>query len=292
MNKVKILIGCLLFNEFTGSEMYVYELAKNLKKLDFDVSVVSPNVGGRLTQKAIFEGIKVYTFSNLPLNEKFDIIHCQHKPITMELIRLYPNTKKIATIHSEVNSLENPVIHPSIKKYIVIRPEIKDFLMLNFGISNNLISLIYNPIDESRFNIKDVSNENSVLFVGTIDHIRKNAIFDVLKYTLETKKEFWLVGRNHQNYLSEIVKHPHVKYYDSVYDVEQYVKRCSETAGILLGRTTIEGWMCGKPGWIYNINSSGQNLGKSLHLPPNDIEKFYSFNVTNQIKEEYIKILK
>ena len=47
-----------------------------------------------------------------------------------------------------------------------------------------------------------------------------------------------------------------------------------------------------KPGWIYNINSSGQNLGKSLHLPPNDIEKFYSFNVTNQIKEEYIKILK
>ena len=33
-DKLKVLIGCLFFQKFTGSEMYVYELSKNLVKLN------------------------------------------------------------------------------------------------------------------------------------------------------------------------------------------------------------------------------------------------------------------
>jgi glycosyltransferase involved in cell wall biosynthesis len=291
MKKYKILIGCILFREFTGSEMYVYELAKGLLKENYEVSIVSPNIGGRLTDIAISEGIKVYTFTTLPKNHQFDLIHCQHVPVTQELIKLYPTTKKICTIHSEVNQLENPVQHFTIFNYIAIRPEIKNHLIKNFGIPENQIEIIYNPIDNTRFNTQNTENKNAVLFVGTIDHLRKNTIFDVLKYTKETNKEFWLVGRNHNNYLNEVIKEPHVKYYDSLYNVESFVKNCSETAGILLGRTTIEGWMSGKPGWIYDINSLGKILSKELHQPPSNIEKFHSINVVKQIKEEYIKII-
>jgi glycosyltransferase involved in cell wall biosynthesis len=291
MNKKRILIGCLLFREFTGSEMYVYELAKGLLKENYEVSIVSPNIGGRLTDIAISEGIKVYNFTTLPKNHQFDLIHCQHVPVTQQLIKLYPTTKKICTIHSEVNQLENPVQHFTIFNYIAIRPEIKNHLIKNFGIPENQIEVIYNPIDDTRFNTQNTKNENAVLFVGTIDQLRKDTIFDVLKYTKETNKEFWLVGRNHNNYLNEVIKEPHVKYYDSLYNVESFVKNCSETAGILLGRTTIEGWMSGKPGWIYDIDSSGKILSKELHQPPSDIEKFHSINVVKQIKEEYKKII-
>jgi hypothetical protein len=104
-------------------------------------------------------------------------------------------------------------------------------------------------------------------------------------------QEFWLVGKNHSNYLPQVISNPHVKYFDSTHDVEKYVKNCSETAGVLLGRTTIEGWMCGKPGWIYEINNNGQKLNKKLHNPPTDIEKFYLSNVVKQITIEYEKIL-
>ena len=291
MNKKRILIGCLLFREFTGSEMYVYELAKGLLKENYEVSIVSPNIGGRLTDIAISEGIKVYNFTTLPKNHQFDLIHCQHVPVTQQLIKLYPTTKKICTIHSEVNQLENPVQHSTIFNYIAIRPEIKNHLIKNFGIPENQIEVIYNPIDDTRFNTQNTKNENAVLFVGTIDQLRKDTIFDVLKYTKETNKEFWLVGRNHNNYLNEVIKEPHVKYYDSLYNVESFVKNCSETAGILLGRTTIEGWMSGKPGWIYDIDLSGKILSKELHQPPSDIEKFHSINVVKQIKEEYKKII-
>jgi glycosyltransferase involved in cell wall biosynthesis len=204
---------------------------------------------------------------------------------------MYPNIDKISTIHSEVIELENPVINESIKKYICIRPEIQDHIVNKFNVNKNMTEVIYNPIDSERFNTKNTSDDNYVLFVGTLDYLRENTIKDLVEYSKSINKMLWLVGENKSNYLEDLLKHSHVKYYDATNKVETFVKHCSETAGILLGRTTIEGWMCGKPGWIYDINPVGQNLGKSFHLPPNDIEKFYSINVTNQIKNEYLKIL-
>lgn len=49
--------------------------------------------------------------------------------------------------------------------------------------------------------------------------------------------------------------------------------------------------MCGKPGWIYNVESSGYIVDKKLHEPPSNIIKFDSIEVAKKIKEEYIKIL-
>jgi hypothetical protein len=66
-----------------------------------------------------------------------------------------------------------------------------------------------------------------------------------------------------------------------------YVQRCSETAGILLGRTTIEGWMCGKSGWIYDVDEKGQITDKTFASPPEDISKFYSSVVSREILKLY-----
>ena len=90
---------------------------------------------------------------------------------------------------------------------------------------------------------------------------------------------------------SDILKNSHVKHYPSTWQVERYVSNCKETAGIQLGRTTIEGWVSGKSGWIYNVDSDGNILNISFHEPPSDISKYYSSNVSKQIKEEYLKIL-
>jgi glycosyltransferase involved in cell wall biosynthesis len=291
MKKQKILIGCILFKDLTGSEMYVYQLAQGLIALDYDVSIVSPNIGGVLTQKAIDLGIKVYNFNTLPKNTKFDLIHCQHYPITETLVKLFPSTKKICTIHSEVNETENPYQHFSILKYIAIRPEIKEHLIKNFGLLESQIVVIYNPIDENRFNTNNIKNDGYLLFVGTIDSIRKNTIYDLVEYTKSIGQEFWLVGKNHSNYLNDIISYSHLKYFESTSEIENFVKNCDTTAGILLGRTTIEGWMCGKPSWIYKVNSNGFILSKEKFDPPSDIEKYHTLKVAQQIKDEYIKLL-
>jgi hypothetical protein len=129
------------------------------------------------------------------------------------------------------------------------------------------------------------------LFVGTIDYLRENTIKDLITYSKSINKELWLVGENKSNYLNDILTNPHVKYYESTNKVEFYVKNCSETAGILLGRTTIEGWLCGKSGWIYTVNESGEILNKEKVDSPQDISKFSNVDVAKKIKQEYIKIL-
>jgi glycosyltransferase involved in cell wall biosynthesis len=315
---IKVLLSCLFFKTFTGSEMYVYELARGLKKLNCDVTVLS-DINGPLSKLAKQQGIKVLSFENSPgyklgdgkwgLNTPqgvqpsqpnvmykmgevdYDIIHTQHTPVTNQMCQMYPNIDKVSTIHSEVIELENPVINDTIKKYICIRPEIQSHITNKFNIDLNNTEVIYNPIDTNRFNTKNTKDNDYVLFVGTVDYLRENTIKDLVDYTKSIDKELWIVGENKSNYLDELLINSHVKYHNATNKVEYFVKNCHETAGILLGRTTIEGWLCGKPGWIYNVEDSGHILNKERFDIPNDISKFNSLEVAKKIKEEYIKIL-
>ena len=315
---IKVLLSSLFFKTFTGSEMYVYELARGLKKLNCDVTVLS-DIDGPLSTLANQQGIKTLPFSNPPgykmgdgkwgmntpqgfvqsqpnmlykmSDVNFDIMHVQHNPISQRVCDMYPNTPKISTIHSEVIELENPFIHDSIKKYICIRPEIQKHVVDNFNIDETNTDVIYNPIDTNRFNNVNTKTYPYVLFVGTIDYLREKTIRDLVEYSKSIGKELWLVGENKSNYLSELLNNSHVKHFQATNKVEEYVKNCTETAGILLGRTTIEGWLCGKPGWIYQVDDKGDILSKERHEVPSDVEKFNSIEVAKKIKEEYIKIL-
>ena len=315
---IKVLLSSLFFKTFTGSEMYVYELARGLKKLNCDVTVLS-DIEGPLSKLANQQGIKTLPFTNPPgfklgdgkwgfnrpegfvpsqpnmmykmSDVNFDIVHVQHNPISQRACDMYPNIPKLSTIHSEVIELENPYIHESIKKYVCIRPEIQNHIIEMFNIDKLNTEVIYNPIDTNRFNTKDTKTYPYVLFVGTIDYLREKTIRDLVEYSKSINKELWLVGENKSNYLPELLNNSHVKHFEATNKVEPYVKNCSETAGILLGRTTIEGWLCGKPGWIYNVDSSGNILDKKKHDVPSDMDKFNSLEVAKKIKEEYIKIL-
>jgi hypothetical protein len=318
-SRIKVLLSCLFFKNYTGSEMYVYEMAKELIKLNCDVTVLS-DTNGPLSRQAKSYGIKSISLPEYPgfkmgdgrwgLNTTdgfqpsqpnvlykvgkvdFDIIHTQHKPITEKMVELYPNIPKLATIHSEVISLEDPIINDTIIKYVAIRPEIKEKMVNVDGVDESKISVVYNPIDSSRFNTNKTKDDGYVLFVGTIDYLREQSIRDIANYAKEQGKELWLVGHNSSDYLPELLTQSHIKHFEATNRVEKYVKNCSETAGILLGRTTIEGWMCGKPGWIYDVDSSGNIISKELTTPPEDVDKFKSSEIAKKIKQSYIDILK
>lgn len=316
--KLKVLISCLSFKTFTGSEIYVYELAKNLTKLNCEVSILS-DIGGPITEMAIKRGIKCFSFNNPPgykigdgkwgyntqngfevsksnllykvKDVDFDIIHTQHKPVTEKIIDLYPDIDKISTIHSEIINLEEPVLHSSIKKYIAIRPEIKDFLVETHQVNSENISIIYNPIDETKYSTKNIKKGDYVLFVGTLDYLRKDSIFDFKNYAQSINKKLVIIGENKSDYLNELLSYENVKYVPPKWNIETYVMESFETAGIQLGRTTIESWLCGKSSWIYKVDSEGKIINKKLHTPPDDLDKFYSMNVAKNIKSEYIKLL-
>lgn len=319
--KIKVLMSCLSFSTFTGSEVYVYELAKNLVKNNCDVTVIS-NIGGSLTEMAKRNGIKVFPHENPPgfkvgdgtwgFNTEngfvpaesgrlykvsevdYDIIHIQHKPVAERIVQLYPDIPKIYSIHSEIISLEDPIKHDSIKKYIAIRPEIKEHIVNNFEINPDDVSVVYNPIDSEKFKKTNLKTEEVVLFVGTLDYLRYETIKDITSYCITNGLKLWLVGEDKSNFLksnlylenTDIISH-----FNSTWSVENYVARCKETAGIQLGRTTIEGWMSGKSGWIYKVDDKGNILEKTKHDPPQDIEKFDADFVSKEIKNIYLNYL-
>jgi glycosyltransferase involved in cell wall biosynthesis len=316
--KLKILLSCLFFRTFTGSELYVFELAKELLKLNCEVTVMS-QIGGPLTDMAKRLGIKCITFEQAPgfklgdgqwgfdagngyqvstpnmmyrvSDVNFDLIHMQHKPVAERMIQFYPEIDKIYSIHSEIIELEEPIKHDSIKKYIAIRPEIKEYIVNYFDIPEKDVDIIYNPVDNEKFKPKPVKTQDSILFVGTIDYLRRETIMDLIDYTKENNKELWLMGEDKNNYLPNILLQPHVKHFKPGWNVEKLINECSETAGIQLGRTTIESWLCGKPSWIYKVNSLGNIQSKEKFEPPVDLEKYYSNNVAKAIKEKYFEIL-
>jgi glycosyltransferase involved in cell wall biosynthesis len=320
--KLNILIGCLSFKSYTGSELYVYELAKGLIQDGHKVSICS-DIGLPLAEEAESLGISLYSLNSPPgyvlgdgiktvsqnsktiINQEntlykisdvsYDILHLNHQPITEHLLRLYPKIPAICSIHSEVIDLEFPVFSSQIKKYIAIRQEIKDFLVQKFNLPQNKIELIYNPIDEERFKPINIDTENRkkrILFVGTIDYLRKDTIIDLINTCKQNQSELWIVGKEHENYLPALINNQHhVRYFKPSKNIENYIYQCDETAGILLGRTTIEGWMCGKKGWIYEIDNKGKIMSKKLYNIPEDIDKFKSKKVTKEMLNQYFKIL-
>jgi len=318
-SQMKVLISSMFFRTFTGSEIYVYELAKALQKENCQVTILS-QIGGPLTDLARKEGIKCLSFEESPgfkmgdgkwmvmgpdgvpqvsnpttlykiAEVDFDIIHVQHKPVAERIVNLYPMIDKIATIHSEVIELEDPVIHESIKQYVAIRPEIKDHLVNKFNIEEDKISVIYNPVDKNRFPTLEKNQNGYILFIGTVDYLREFAIRDAAEYAMSLGKELWLVGDDKSIYLKSYLENPNIKHFPSTWNLKPFIEGAYETAGIQLGRTTIESWMSGKDSWIYKVNENGDIMSKEKTSPPEDIEKFYSENVAKQIKQEFLKIL-
>jgi glycosyltransferase involved in cell wall biosynthesis len=284
---MKVLIGCLFFREYTGSELYVYELALHLKKLKCKVAIVSADIGAEMQVKAMMHGIEVLKPHDLK-GRNFDIIHCQHQPVIEMLLKVYPNTPKVCTIHSEILKYEEPIFDKSILQYIAIRPSIVDLLKFK-GINEKRIKLIYNPIDSKRFKSLDPTSEQQffehLLFVGSADYLRKRTIEDLIHYTHKEGLGLKLIGKYKNSDLVEYSKHKHISIFTPTWNVENFVQHCKYTASILMGRTIIEGWMCGKSGWVYTIDANGHITNKELVAPPTpkELEKFHSENVAKEI---------
>lgn len=265
-NKLKILLSCNNFSYLSGSPLYVYTLAKELKALGNDVTIYSAYIGGVITEKARELGIKV--INKLDFSEKFDVIHLNQK-WSRHLLSVY-DCPFVYTIHSEFEC-EEPIRSEKIKKYIAIRPSIA----AKWGID---AEIIYNPVDFSRFHPFEKPKEEMTLFVGTIDNLRKKSA----QHLMASGKKCRFVGQRFSNWADDLPN-----WYDATWDIEEHLKDATETAGIMLGRTTIEGWACGLPGIIYDVDGNGEILSITRHEVPDDMERFDSKLVAKKILDIY-----
>ena len=306
---MNILITVVSFHYLTGSELYVYELGRGLVQRGHQVTVAANFIGGALQEPARRAGLRVYDFGALPEHQRFDVIHANEPYPTQWALARFPGVPVVCTVHSQF-SCEQPVVDDGIRHYICVRPEVQEKITTADGIPLGKTSVIYNPIDFERFHPVaapkhqpfeyDVCDETlapkhgrRVLFCGTMDLRRKQTVLDLIERSQFEGFSLHLLGRKPAGNYDGFVEHLplNVTWSNETWHVEKQVQQCDETASILLGRTTIEGWACGKPGWIYEIDSAGTILSRELHQPPVDMRPFDSRWVVAQIEGVYQKAL-
>jgi glycosyltransferase involved in cell wall biosynthesis len=254
---MKILIACLNANGLGGSELYHYELSKGLKLQGEDVtlfSMININEEDETRKKLSSLNIKQVDTRSIDFSINYDIIVASQPQTNRYIISNFPNTPIISIIHSEIRS-EDPIIHSNIRHYIAIRPSIVDLLIKEYKIQKNKISLIYNPIDTNRFNSLNNKNENKItgVFVGEVlDPIRFKAVNHIVNHCIKNDWNLKIISESRYDF-----NHQNISYLNKIWNTETIVKHCNFTAGILLGRTTLEGLCCGIPGYVYLIDKFG-----------------------------------
>jgi len=264
---MKILLGCLNANGLGGSELYHYELARELDASGHDVTLFTLRQIDWTDQTRLrLQHVRQLDTTNLDVTENYDIIVASQPQVIMFMLNNFSDTPLISIIHSEIRS-EDPILDPRISHYVTIRQPILDMLINEYKIPIDKVSLIYNPIDKSRFNSSNSEKlkRYSGIFVGEVlDPIRFNAVHHLVNQCIENDWDLYLMSESRYNF-----NHSNIKYVDKRWDTENIVKTMHFTAGILLGRTTLEGWCCDVPGYMYIIDISGNILDIKTAAPSN-----------------------
>lgn len=288
---MRVLLAVASFFELTGAEIYCYELARELRARSHDVFIAAPRVGGTIAIKAKEAGLRFSNLYEIPKNEFFDILHLQEPQPTKFILQKVPRIPAVMTVHSQW-PCEQPIISPRIREYIAIRDDIKRKMVEIDRIRADRISVIHNGVDFKRFNrdfIAEAHDKRRVLFVGTLDKIRYQTVHELARRARNESFDLWIVGKNHL--LSTAQWPENAQYFPPVWEIERFVKACDETAGIMLGRSTIEGWACGKPGWIYDIDLLGKIKSRSWHEPPLHIKEFSIQTMASKVLAVYERAL-
>ena len=266
----RILISCTDFSHLSGSPMYVYTLAKELVTLGNEVTIYSATIGGVITKKAREAGVEV--IKKLDKKREFDVMHLNQK-WSAHVLGMY-DIPAVYTIHSEFEC-EDPIRDPRIKKYIAIRPSIAQRWEVD-------AEIIYNPIDFSRFHKYSTPKKELTLFVGTIDPLRKQSAL----HLINSGKNCRFVGQKFDTWADGLDN-----WYPATWDIEKHLKEATETAGVMLGRTTLEGFACGLPAIIYDVDEQGDIKSFARHEAPEDMSKFDSKLVAKDILNIYHSVV-
>jgi len=163
---MKILITNNQLLNYQGSEIFTYELSKNLKGRGHDVYVFSltpGKVSDSISKLGIIVSSDLEEFKKI----NFDIIHAQHNTTATLVRKIFHITPMVFMSHGILPELEQP---PSaelgISKYFAVSEEVSLHLQNNYSISVNKVEIIRNFVDLERFYPKNtVKNKPEKLLV-------------------------------------------------------------------------------------------------------------------------------
>lgn len=245
---MKILIIVSEMITLTGSPMYNYTLAIELKRQGYDVDIFSIFSNNSIRQNLVKSGVNVLT--KIDYNINYDLTLVSQKKYE-KAVRKIKSDFIINIIHSEYEE-EQPIINSFIDHYIAIRPSIKDKIVKKHGISSDKVDVIYNGVDFSRFDkAKRKKHKGDFTKVVLPCSIGKLRLPFIEYYTKQASKDFQ-VHIYGEKYIDNFFKNEWVFIHDAVFDIENHIYDADYIAGILLGRINLEARAMGIPSYIHD----------------------------------------
>lgn len=284
MYGLNILITCLFLHNATGSELYFYELAKSLSKLGHNVTILTNFYSDYFQKKSIEDNFRIITIKKLQeinIPDKIDFVIVSHANKMYQHVfkfNISKYAKFVNIVHSEIYGDEDPVLNEKIDKYIAVRKSIQDRLVNKFNVPIEKTQIIFNPIDVSKFNTDDTSDDNFGIFIGTLNELRLQACLDFKKFCKAKNLRTIYVGSD--NHLAV----DYDEKLNPVWDIENYVKKCTISGGIIHGRTYWEAKLCGKETLEYIVDGSGKILERIYENKPDAEELNQVYNKVAPLK--------
>ena len=146
---LKILFTNAFIGNWTGSELYIRDLAVELIKRGHKPVVFSPRLGKLALD---FRAKSIPVSDDLSaVGDPPDLIHAQHHLETMIALSHFPSTPAVTFCHGWLPWEEKIPIHPRILRYVTVSDALHDRLISEYGIPDEKITVIYNFIDLEKF---------------------------------------------------------------------------------------------------------------------------------------------
>lgn len=272
MRPLDVLFTLNHFSNLTGSEICTYELARELVSRGHRVSVCAAmQPGSILGAKAREAGIRLIGNNDWgDVKVDPDIVHAAQPAPTVWAIRTFKRARIISHIHGFF-SHERPVHSDSIATYLAALPEIRERCISHWKLPEEKVELLWNGFDFTRFHPRPqgATSEKTVLYAGTIDQFRIQSIADLVRRGVEEGFRVRVVGRVLLPHWRDLMpRGVDVLQSDPVWDMENCIHEAHEVAGLWLGRTILEGWLCGKMAHCYGFDEWGQVTWYERRGPP------------------------
>jgi hypothetical protein len=148
-NGLCVLITNAFIENWSGSELYVRDLAVELVKRGHKPVVYSPRIG-KLAEEFARKSIPV--IKDLGALEIVpDLIHGQHHLETMTALARFPRTPAVFFCHGWLPWEESPPFHPRLLHYVTVSEALRDRLVYECGVPAEKITTILNSVDLDRF---------------------------------------------------------------------------------------------------------------------------------------------
>lgn len=149
MNGLKILITNLRLEGWTGTELFVRDVARALLKAGHRPVIYSPRLG-RLAEEMRKETIPVVN-DLAQLSTSPDVIHCQHANETLTALLHFPDAPALYFCHDWYFPEDYPPKFPRILRYAAVDDQCYDKLVYECGVSPERVHVICQFVDLDRF---------------------------------------------------------------------------------------------------------------------------------------------